>query len=90
MTINLNWLEPKEKSYFHQISLECIVEIAVFMEDIDTEKRDCDTCLIVQEILSDEIEDEATEIFENMRVALINTKEREKELEGSKKKGKKL
>ncbi len=36
------------------------------------------------------VEDEATEIFENMRVALIKTKEREKELEGSKRKGKKL
>jgi hypothetical protein len=34
--------------------------------------------------------DEATEIFENMRAALINKKEREKELEGSKKEGKKL
>jgi hypothetical protein len=33
---------------------------------------------------------EATEIFENMRIALINTKEREKELEGSKKEGKGL
>ncbi len=60
------------------------------MESNDIEEMDCDTCLIVQEILCYEIGDEATEIFENMRVALINTKEREKELEGSKKKGKKL
>jgi hypothetical protein len=29
------------------------------MEGIDIEEMDCDTCLIVQEILSDEIEDEA-------------------------------
>ena len=28
------------------------------MESIDTEEMDCDTCLIMQEILSDEIEDE--------------------------------
>ena len=34
--------------------------------------------------------DEATEIFENMKMALINRKEREKELEGFKKEGKKL
>ena len=34
--------------------------------------------------------DEANAIFENMRVALINTKEREKELEDSKKEGKGL
>ncbi len=33
---------------------------------------------------------EAAEIFENMRTALINTKERKKELEDSKKEGKKL
>ncbi len=90
MITNPDWLKPKVKPYFHQISLECIEEIAVCMEGNDTEKMDCDTCLIMQEILSDEIEDEATEIFENMRVALIKTKEREKELEGSKRKGKKL
>jgi hypothetical protein len=28
------------------------------MECIDTEEMDCDTCLVMQEILSDEIEDE--------------------------------
>jgi hypothetical protein len=27
------------------------------MENIDTEEMDCDTCFIMQEILSDEIED---------------------------------
>ena len=48
------------------------------------------TCLKMQEKLRDEIEDEATEIFENIRVVLINTKEREKELEGIKKKSKKF
>ena len=58
MIINPGWLKPKEKPYFHQISLECIEEIDVFMESIDTEEMDCDTCLIMQEILSDEIEDE--------------------------------
>ncbi len=45
------------QDYFLHIELllECIEEIAVFMEDIDIEKMDCDTCLIMQEILSDEI-----------------------------------
>ena len=90
MINNPDWLNPKVKPHFHQISLECIEEIAAYIEDNDIEEMDCDTCLIMQEILSDEIEDEATEIFENMRVALIKTKEREKELEGSKRKGKKL
>jgi hypothetical protein len=58
MVLNPEWFKPKEKPYFHQISLECVEEIAVFMESIDTEEMDIDTCLIVQEILSDEIEDE--------------------------------
>ncbi len=58
MINNPDWLNPKVKPHFHQISLECIEGIAVFMESIDIEKVDCDTCLIMQEILSDEIEDE--------------------------------
>ncbi len=58
MISNPDWLKHKVKPYFHQISLECIEEIAVFMESIDTEKIDCDTCLIMQEILIEEIEDE--------------------------------
>ena len=57
MIVNPDWQKPKVKPYFHQISLECIEEIAVCMEGIDTEKIDCNTCLIVQEILRDEIED---------------------------------
>jgi len=44
------------------------------MESIDTEEMNCDTCLIIQEILCYEIGDDATEVFENMKVALINTK----------------
>jgi len=56
MIINSDWLKPV-KSYFHQISLECLEEIAVFMEGIDTEEMDCDTCLKIQLILSNEIGD---------------------------------
>ena len=58
MITNPNWLKAKVKAYFHQISLECIEEIAAYIEDNDIEKIDCDTRLIVKEILSDEIEDE--------------------------------
>ena len=62
MINNPDWQKPKIKPYFHQLSLECIEEIAVFMEGITTDEMDCDTCLILQEILCDEIEDE--EFFE--------------------------
>ncbi len=58
MINNPDWHKPKSKSYLHQFSPECIEEIAVFMEGINTDKMDCDTCLIIQEILCDEIEDE--------------------------------
>ncbi len=58
MINNPDWLKPKVKPYFHQISLGCIEEIAAYIEDNDIEEMDCDTCLIMQEILSDEIEDE--------------------------------
>ena len=62
MINNPDWQKPKIKPYLHQLSLECIEEIAVFMEGITTDEMDCDTCLILQEILCDEIEDE--EFFE--------------------------
>ena len=58
MIVNPDWPKPKIKPYFHRISLECIEEIAVYMESIDTEELDCNTCLTMREILSDEIEDE--------------------------------
>ncbi len=58
MINNPDWLKTKVKPYFHQMSLECIEEIVVYMEDNDIDEMDCDTCLIMQEILSDEIEDE--------------------------------
>ena len=58
MLNNPDWKKPKIKPYLHQISQDCIAEIAVYIEDIDTEEMDCDTCLIMQEILCDEIEDE--------------------------------
>jgi hypothetical protein len=46
MINNPDWQNPKIKPYHYQLSLGCIEEI------------DCDTCLIMQEILSDKIEDE--------------------------------
>jgi hypothetical protein len=58
MINNPEWQKPEIKPYLHQISLECIEEIAVFMEGINTDEMNCDTCLILQEILCEEIEDE--------------------------------
>ncbi len=58
MINNPDWLKTKVKPYLHQISLGCIEEIAEYIESNDIEEMDCDTCLIMQEILSDEIEDE--------------------------------
>jgi len=58
MINNPNWLKSKIRPYLHQISLDCIEEIAVYIADNDIEGVDCNTCLIMQEILSDEIEDE--------------------------------
>ena len=64
MITNPDWLKPKEKPYFHQtklssahVSLDSIEKLAECMEGIDIEDMDCDTCLKMQEILSDEIED---------------------------------
>ncbi len=57
MIVNPEWLKPKEKPYFHQISIDCIDKLVECMEGIDIEEMDCDTCLKTQEILSDEIDD---------------------------------
>jgi hypothetical protein len=44
MINNPDWKQPKIKPYLHQISQDCIEEIIVFIEGIDTEEMDCDTC----------------------------------------------
>ncbi len=57
MILNPEWLKPKEKPYFHQISMNCLEKLVECMEGIDIEDLDCNTCLKMQEILSDEIDD---------------------------------
>ncbi len=57
MIVNPEWLKPKEKPYFHQISLDCIDKLVECMEGIDIEEMDCDTCFKKQKILRDEIDD---------------------------------
>ncbi len=58
MINNPNWQDSEIKPYLHKLSLECIEEIAIFIEGVNTDEMDCDTCLIIQEILCDEIEDD--------------------------------
>jgi hypothetical protein len=57
MINNPDWNQPEESAYFHQISQDCIEKLTECMEGINTDEIDCDTCLIMQEILSDEIDD---------------------------------
>ena len=74
MISNPNWLNPKEKPYFHQISLGCIEKLVECMESIDIEELDCDTCFKIQEILSDEIVDPEFLEFaiENFSVMMVH------------------
>ncbi|MGR3303143.1 MAG: hypothetical protein ACUZ8I_11645 [Candidatus Scalindua sp.] len=57
MINNPDWLKREENPNFHQISLNCIEKLVERMESIDIEEMDCDTCLKMQEILIDEIDD---------------------------------
>ncbi len=57
MIVNPEWLKPKEKPYFHQISMNCLEKLVDCMEGIDIEDMDCVTCFKMQEMLSDEIDD---------------------------------
>ncbi len=57
MIDNPNWNQPEGSAYFHQISQDCIRKLVESMEGIDTEDMDCDTCIKMQEILCDEIND---------------------------------
>ncbi len=58
MINNPDWHKTTVKPYFHQFSLDCMEEIAARVStSINIEDIDYDTCLIVLEILSDEIDD---------------------------------
>ncbi len=63
MILNPEWLKPKEKPYFHQISMDCLEKLVEDMESIDIGEMDADTsCQIEKQILTDEIQD--TEFLE--------------------------
>ncbi len=59
MINNPAWHKPKEKSYLHQISLDCIEKLAECIDGIEIEGMDCEICSRMQEILMDEIDDPA-------------------------------
>ena len=53
------WLKPKEKPYFHQISLDCIEKLVECIERFNKGEIDADTSSkIEKQILVDEYEDE--------------------------------
>ncbi|MHC4270238.1 MAG: hypothetical protein ACYSTS_17500 [Planctomycetota bacterium] len=54
--LKLEFIRPKP--YYHQISQDCIEKLVECMKGIDIEEMDCETCLKIQEILCDEIDDE--------------------------------
>ncbi len=43
MIVNPDWLKPKEKPYFHQISMDCLEKLTECMESIDTDEMDAGT-----------------------------------------------
>ncbi len=58
MILNPEWLKPKEKPYFQQISLNCIEKLLKCMESCEIGKIDADACCeLEKQILTDEIND---------------------------------
>ena len=58
MITNPNWLKPKKKPYFHQISLDCIEKLVKCIERFNKGEIDADTSFkISKQILVDEFDD---------------------------------
>ncbi len=58
MILNPEWLKPKEKPYFHQISLDYLKKLVDCIERFNKGEIDCNTsCRMEKEILTDEIQD---------------------------------
>ena len=58
MISNPDWHKPKEKPYFHQISLDCIKKLVECMDKFKKGEINADTSLeIATQILTDEIDD---------------------------------
>ncbi len=58
MITNPEWLKPKEKPSFHQISLNCLEKLVKCIGRFNKGEIDADTsCQIEKQILTDEIQD---------------------------------
>ncbi len=58
MITNPEWLKPKEKPYFHQISLDCLEKLVNCIAKFNKGEIAADTsCQIEKQILTDEIDD---------------------------------
>ncbi len=58
MIVNPEWHKPKEKPYFHQISLDCIEKLVKCIERFNKGEIDADTSSkIEKQILVDEFDD---------------------------------
>ena len=59
MILNPDWLKPKEKPYFHQISIDCIEKLVKCVERFNKAEINTDTSSkIEKQILVDEFNDE--------------------------------
>ncbi len=59
MIVNPEWHKPKEKPYFHQISMGCLKKLVNCQGKFNKGKIDADTsCQIEKQILTDEIQDQ--------------------------------
>ncbi len=82
MILNPEWLKPKEKPYFHQISMDCLEKLVECIERFNKGEIDADTsCQIEKQILTDEIQDTEllnfaienyTELFLYIKDGIIN------------------
>ncbi len=82
MIVNPNWLKPKKKPYFHQISMDCIEKLVECIERFNKGEIDADTsCQMEKQILTDEIQDTGflefaienyTELFLYIEDGIIN------------------
>ncbi len=58
MILNPEWLKPKEKPYFHQISMDCLKKLVECIGRFNNGEIDADTsCQIEKQILTDEFDD---------------------------------